>query len=117
MVNCYLTGVRLPIERALVLNRREASALLGVLESRVSTLARLIQQLGPLDELPETAPVAAGRARKRHRLVCPAMAEALAAAFPEARLFTPWPVYRGQVGARNASASNSGHGRPAGDGT
>lgn len=97
MIHCFLTGVQFRLEEAFVLNRREAHDLLDALKDRVASLRRVIDQLSPLDEDDGNAAVAhpgrSGFARKRHRLVCKAVADALAPGFPEIRLFLPWPEY------------------------
>ena len=89
MVCCFLTGVQLPIDKALVLNRREARSLLAALNDRVASLRRVIEQLSPLD-IDDDATRAAypqrpGAAHKKHRLICKAVAEALAPALEPTR--------------------------------
>lgn len=101
MIRCYLTGVECPQEDALVLNRREARALLDLLKDRTASLRRVVEQLSPLDEwevsLIAQAPRPAGIAPRRHRLVCKAVAEAMAPGFPEIQLFLTWPQYKSQA--------------------
>lgn len=101
IARCFLTGVQFPMEDAFVLNRREARLLLSALSDRVACLRRLIEQLAPLDDTddrdsnqPKRNPKAA---RRRHRLLCKAMAETIANAYPEVRLFHAWPEYRSQT--------------------
>ena len=99
MVRCYLTGVQFPLEQGLVLNRRATRDLLNLLSDRVASLRRLLEQFGPLDA-PEVAPGSANRpeqVRKRHRMVCKSVADAMAPAFPEIELFQSWAQYRAQV--------------------
>lgn len=108
MVCCFLTGVQLPIDKALVLNRREARSLLAALNDRVASLRRVIEQLSPLD-IDDDATRAAypqrpGAAHKKHRLICKAVAEALAPAFPEITLFVGWPVYQSQARSTTLNA-------------
>lgn len=97
MVRCFLTGVQFCLEEAFVLNRREARDLLDALKDRVASLRRVIDQFSPLDDEDDNAAVAhngrTGFARKKHRLVCKAVADALAPGFPEIRLFLTWPEY------------------------
>ena len=104
MVHCFLTGVQLPIELAYVLNRREARNLLVALNDRVASLRRVVEQLSPLDvvepgDVPAHGKQRVEAARKQHRLICPALASALAAAFPETKLFLPWAEHRALVKA------------------
>lgn len=105
MIHCFLTGVEFGLEDAFVLNRRQAHDLLDTLKDRVASLRRVIDQLSPLDEINGNAAVARSGCRdfapRKHRLVCKAIADALAPGFPEIRLFLPWPEYRTQ--ARRAS--------------
>ena len=101
MVRCFLTGVQFPLDAAFVLNRREARNLLAALNDRIASLRRVIEQFAPLDDdaggsggiqhLP------AGFARRKHRLVCKAVAEALAPGYPEICLFVEWTEYQAQV--------------------
>jgi len=100
MVRCFLTGVEFPLHKAFVLNRRDARDLLDTLKDRVACLQRVIEQLSPLDAR-EAEPF--GRAHKsavvpkKHRLVCKAVADALAPGFPEIELFQGWLDYRSRA--------------------
>ena len=109
MARCFLTGVQFALEDAFVLNRREARLLVAALNNRVASLGRLIEQFSPMDDAPEIPlPVhsrQAGFARKNHRLVCKAVAAALAPGFPEIKLFVDWPLYRSQLRPRPPKAS------------
>lgn len=112
MVCCFMTGVQCQIEDAFVLNRREAHDLLELLKDRTASLRRLIEQLSPLDEQDGYAAVPAARratlAPKKHRLICKAVASALAPGFPEIKLFLAWPQYQKsarQTIKRGANAS------------
>lgn len=101
MIRCYLTGVAFPQDQGFVLNRRAARELLIVLRDRVASLNRVIEQLSPLDELPpnhrsRASPPGSG-APRAHRLVCKAVAQALAPGFPEISLFLAWPDYRART--------------------
>lgn len=85
--SCFLTGVQFHLDQAFVLNRREARDLLDALKKRVASLQRVIEQLSPLDDADAGTAAAltsrAGFAPRRHRLVCKAVADALAPGFPE----------------------------------
>lgn len=79
--------------------------MLDALKKRAASLQRVIEQLSPLDEDDSDTVIAnfgrAGFTRKKHRLVCKAVADALAPGFPEIKLFLPWPEY--QSHARGAT--------------
>jgi len=100
MVRCFLTGVEFPLQKAFVLNRRDARDLLGALKDRIASLQRVIDQLSPLDAQ-EVTPFRqahkSGFVPKKHRLVCKAVADALAPGFPEIELFQSWLEYRSRV--------------------
>ena len=100
MVRCFLTGVEFPLQKAFVLNRRDARHLLGALKDRMASLQRVIDQLSPLDAhdaKPFGKPRKNGFAPKKHRLVCKAVADALAPGFPEIDLFQSWLEYRSRA--------------------
>jgi hypothetical protein len=108
MVHCFLTGVQLDIDKAYVLNRRDARGLLATLNDRIVSLRRLIEQFAPLDDSDEPEQGWRGgerqqrrhaAARKHHRLVCKAVADAMAPGFPEIKLFQTWPSHRAHVQA------------------
>ena len=97
MARCFLTGVQFRLEDAFVLNRRDSRDLLDALKERVANLRRVIDQFSPLDEDGGDVAVAlsagAGFSRKKHRLVCKAVADVIAPGFAEIRLFIPWSEY------------------------
>lgn len=103
MVRCFLTGVQIPMECAFVLNRRDAGDLVAALNDRVASLRRVVEQVSALDDAPVNGRpndrTAATGPRKKHRLVCKAVADTLMQAFPEIRLFMPWPEYQAQATA------------------
>jgi hypothetical protein len=100
MVRCFLTGVEFPLQQAFVLNRRSARDLRDSLKDRVACLQRVIEQLSPLDAQ-EAKPFGQTHkstfAPKKHRLVCKAVADALAPGFPEIELFQSWLEYRSRA--------------------
>lgn len=100
MVHCFLTGVEVPLQKAFVLNRRDARDLLDALKDRLASLQRVIDQLSPLDAH-DAKPFEQKRkgafAPKKHRLVCKAVADALAPGFPEIALFQGWPEYQSRA--------------------
>ena len=97
MVRCFLTGVEVALEDAYVVNRRDSRDFLDALKDRVASLQRVLEQFSPLDAAGDWSAQAGDGVRKftrkRHRLVCKAVAEVLAPGFPEIRLFLPWPEY------------------------
>lgn len=94
MTRCYFTGVAFLPDEGYVLNRQKAHYLLHDLKSRADSLEHLIEQLAPVDVEPEVQAASQGlNPRKRHRLVCKAVAETLASAYPEISLFRPWSEY------------------------
>lgn len=101
MVRCYLTGVEFALEDAYVLHRRDVHDHLARLHDRVSSLQRLIAQLSPLD-VDEPSPSSGPSGpnvppRRRHRLVCKAVADALSPGYPEITPFLSWPEYQARV--------------------
>lgn len=96
MPRCYYTGLAMPFDKAFVLNRREAHRLRDQLAERLVRLQRLLELLGPMDPSPNT-PLHSNKAPVRHRLVCKAIAEALAQGFPEVTLFEAWMAYHARV--------------------
>ncbi|MBI5907758.1 MAG: hypothetical protein HY853_04140 [Burkholderiales bacterium] len=107
MVHCYVTGIQFQLEEGFVLNRREAHNLLNDLQDRAASLRRVIDQLSPLDE-PEhngavSLPNTYQSGRKKHRLVCKAVADALVPGFPEISLLMSWPDYLALTHLRRAA--------------
>jgi len=111
MVHCFLTGVQFRLEDAFVLNRRDAHDLLYAFQDRVASLRRVIDQFSPLDDEDGNAATdqsrRSGSARKKHRLVCKAVADALAPGFPEIRLFLAWPEYLSRARLRRAAENGN----------
>lgn len=97
MVHCFITGIQFQLEEGFVLNRRDAHNLLNDLKDRAASLRRVIDQLSPLDEQDRanalTQPHVYQSPRRKHRLVCKAVADALVPGFPEIKLLTSWPDY------------------------
>jgi hypothetical protein len=93
MARCFLTGVEFRVEDGHVLNRTDAYRLLRTLRRRSESLDRLLAQLSPLDEPVAEDPRVMARTRGRqHRMICKAVAGALAQAYPEIELFLSWPA-------------------------
>jgi hypothetical protein len=97
MVHCFFTGVETTLQEARVLNRRAARDLLDELRDKVAGLQRIVMQTAPMDEAIEEkfwpGSPRFQAAPKRHRLVCKAVADAMAAGFPEIELFITWAQY------------------------
>ncbi|MDO9400078.1 MAG: hypothetical protein Q7T46_01210 [Polaromonas sp.] len=108
MVHCFLTGVQFDLEQGFVLNRREAHDLLAELNDRAASLQRVINQFSPLDDKDGSAspahPQQSGLTRKKHRLVCKAVADALVPGFPEIKLFLHWPEYHARSRLRRTAS-------------
>lgn len=100
MARCVLSGVEFELKDGRVLNRRAARDLLDALRDKVAGLQRIVMQAAPMDEAleekfwPGTNCFQA--APKRHRLVCKAVADAMAVGFPEIELFITWEQYTKQ---------------------
>lgn len=93
MARCFLTGVEFRVEDGHVLNRSDAYRLLRTLRKRSESLERLIAQLSPLDKPAADDARAMKRiGGKQHRMICKAVADALAQAYPEIELFLSWPA-------------------------
>lgn len=94
MFRCFLTGVEVELENAYVLNRAVLYRVLRGLKQRTESLERLLQQLGPQDEvivrqLAGQPPVT----KKNRRLVSKAVAEVFRAAAAEPDLFIPFTTF------------------------
>lgn len=100
-IRCFMTGVQCRLDDSYVLNRRQARDLLDLLKDRAASLRRVMEQFSPLDDLEVNPAIPfARRARfapKKHRLVCKAVADALAPGFPEIELFQSWSAYQSQA--------------------
>lgn len=93
MARCFLTGVEFRVEEGHVLNRTDAHRLLRALRKRSESLERLVAQLSPLDDpAAEGSRVTTHTRGKQHRMICKAVADALAQAYPEIELFLSWPA-------------------------
>lgn len=89
MARCFLTGVEFRVEDGYLLNRSDACRLLRTLRKRAESLERLLAQLSPFDKPAVGGPGARGR---QHRMICKAVADALAQVYPEIELFLSWPA-------------------------
>ena len=97
MAKCYITGIEIPVEEAYLLNIYVVNKTIRDLKSRFETIQRLLDQLGPKDEISFFSAVAGKQVnRMDRRLVCNAMAQSLAVALPEEKLFITWPEYKQQ---------------------
>ncbi len=95
MAKCFITGVDLSIHEAYILDRAAAHRALKDIQEQLSTLQRLIEQLGAIDDS-EIFDVKNHKMtlRRDRRLVTSSVAEVLSAAYPKAKLFTPWREWR-----------------------
>ena len=100
MARCFMTGVEFRVEDGYVINRTDACRLLRTLRKRAEGLERVLAQLSPLDTPAADRSSGKGARRSQHRMVCKAVAGALAHACPEIELFLSWTA----LCARNIEA-------------
>ncbi len=95
MAKCFITGVELPLEMTHLLDIKVANRAVHALRQRLHAVEGLLKQFGTRDELEIYNP-RQGKSFIRYdrRLVCEAVAQLLAEAYPEAKLFLSWPEYR-----------------------
>lgn len=94
MAKCFLTGIEVALENAYVLDRGATRRALRNLRERLAALERLLSQLGPKDSVERFDPRSkTTKARVENRLVCPSVAAALAASYPESPLFITWKEF------------------------
>jgi hypothetical protein len=97
MPKCFMTGLEIRLEEALILDRREAYRALKELRGKINALERLISELGQVErvELPDKR---TGKTFTRidSRLVCINVAQALSVIWPEKRLFIRWTEWKAQ---------------------
>lgn len=95
MARCYLTGVEFPISNGFVFNLAAANQALRNLNRKIEEIQRLIDQLGRYDAVEiYHKPLNKKITRRHRRLICPSVADALAAVCPEGNLFLSWLEYR-----------------------
>lgn len=94
MARCYLTGVEIKLDDAFVLDLTVAHRTLRELKEKVTTLERLIAQLGGSDVVPIPSRRGAGAyLRKDRRVVSKPVALALGAVCPDRELFLSWGIW------------------------
>jgi hypothetical protein len=91
MAKCFITGVELPIHEAYMLDRMAAHRALKDIREQLSTLERLVEQLGAIDDA-EVFDTKKHKimVRRDRRLVTLSVAEALSAVYPKTKLFVAW---------------------------
>jgi hypothetical protein len=105
---CFLTGVEIPLEQAYVLDISAARHLLRDLRLRISTLERLVDDLGSIDKVEVRDPQSGAiQTRKDRRLVSDSMAKALSSASPEKEIFVLWTTWRSRRPAHALQAQHS----------
>jgi hypothetical protein len=110
MAKCFVTGVDLPLNNAYVLDIPAAYRALNDLRKQLASIDRLIQQLSPMDD----AEVYDARkretiTRKERRLVSPAVAEVLSAAYSKEKLFMSLDDWRARRLKFNKFSSDNGN--------
>lgn len=95
MVQCYLTGTKIQLDDAYVLDVTAARHALCDLRDRIRTIERLVDELGASDkvEVQDWKKGGAKIQRKDRRLICKSMALALSAACPEKEIFVPFNAW------------------------
>lgn len=94
MVKCFLTGIEIEIQTAMLLDRGATVRAVLNLKQRLAALERLLAQLGPADNV-ELFDYKAKtqKVRSQRRLVCPTVGDALSASCPESRIFMTWKEF------------------------
>jgi|WetSurMetagenome_2_1015567.scaffolds.fasta_scaffold08649_3 hypothetical protein len=107
MVKCYYTGVMIRLEESFLLDFARALNVLKGLRQRAATIQRIIDQLGPYDDV-EVFSVKKNQIepKRNRRLVSKATADTLAAAYPEGRLFISWPEWRARYKPEHILVNN-----------
>jgi hypothetical protein len=95
MVKCYLTGLDIHLHDAWVLNVTEAYKALKEINQQAMTIARLIEQLKPWDEIQIYDHVRQENINKKgRRLICTEIAKALSQIHPGKKLFLNWQEWK-----------------------
>jgi hypothetical protein len=95
MAKCYFTGVSITLEESFLLDFGPALNALKDLRLRAASIQRIIDQLGPRDEI-EVFNVKQNKTetKKDRRLITKAVADTLAFAYPEGKLFVSWQEWK-----------------------
>jgi len=97
MPRCYMTGVEIKLEEALILDRKEAYLALKEIRVRLKALERLVSELGQPERV-EKKDRKTGQVflRTDFRMLCPSVAEAFSSIWPEKQLFMRWSTWKSQ---------------------
>ena len=107
MAKCYYTGVSITLENSFLLDFGRALSALKCLRQRAASIQRIIDQLGPYDDVEVYNGKKNQTETKRdRRLVSKTVAETLASAYPEGRLFVSWPEWRSRFKPENRNLIN-----------
>lgn len=95
MVQCYITGVELPLESTYLLDIKTVHRVIRNTKQKANALEGLLNQLGTLDKR-EFYDFKKDTTFVRHdrRLVCESVASLLGKCSPEEKLFISWNEYR-----------------------
>lgn len=95
MAKCFMTGVELSIDKTYLMDLAAAHRALKDLRQRVASMERMIEQLGVNNDVEKyDAQTRTMIVRKERRLVCEAVANAMAAVYPEKGLFITFQEWR-----------------------
>ncbi|MBN2683742.1 MAG: hypothetical protein JXR40_00550 [Pontiellaceae bacterium] len=95
MAKCFFTGTESPVQEMFVLDAAAAKRAVLDLRQRLVAVERLLSQLNVKDDV-EIYDARASKtiSIKKYRLVSGAVAEALSAGYPEAKLFMTWNAWQ-----------------------
>jgi hypothetical protein len=102
MAKCYFTGVNMPLQESYLLDFGPAFNALKDLRLRTASIQRIIELLSPLDDVKVyNSQKSKSETKRDRRLVSKAVAETLAVAYPEGRLFVSWHEWKSRYKAEN----------------
>jgi hypothetical protein len=107
MAKCYFTGVSMMLEESFLLDFGPALNALKHLRHRTASVQRIIDQLSLRDEVEVfNAKEHKIETKKDRRLISKAVADTLASAYPEGRLFVSWQEWKARYKTETDSLKN-----------
>jgi len=104
MARCYFTGINIQLEESFLLDFGPALNALKDLRQRAASVQRIVEQLSPSDDVEiYNAKKNKNETKRDRRLVSKTVAETLASAYPEGRLFVSWPEWRARFKPENSN--------------